>query len=107
MIQRYKRILGREMHVRNMSNQEQEFMIGCGVFNKMTRIGISDSDVRSAANEQVESLDAEFIEVSAIEDSKQEGVYAQEKSQYSRNRFVFNIKIDQKIDNFIFSQVQL
>ena len=42
-IQRYKRILGRAMHVRKMPNQEQEFMIRCGVINKMTRIGMPDS----------------------------------------------------------------
>ncbi len=30
-VQRYKRILGSAMHARKMSNQKQEFMIGCGV----------------------------------------------------------------------------
>ena len=42
-IQRYKRILGRAMHARIMPNQKQEFMIGCGVLNKMTRLGMPDS----------------------------------------------------------------
>lgn len=39
-IQRYKRILGRAMHAREMSRQEQEAMIGCGVLNKMTSVGM-------------------------------------------------------------------
>ncbi len=42
-IQRYKRILGREMDARKMPNQKQEFMIGCGVLNKMTNLGMPDS----------------------------------------------------------------
>ena len=42
-VQRYKRILGRAMHARKMSNQKQEFMIGCGVLNKMTSLGMPDS----------------------------------------------------------------
>jgi hypothetical protein len=39
-IQRYKRILGRAMYAREMSRQKQEFMIGCGVLNKMTSLGM-------------------------------------------------------------------
>ena len=39
-VQRYKRILGRAMHAREMSRQKQEFMIGCGVLNKMTSLGM-------------------------------------------------------------------
>lgn len=42
-IQRYKRILGKAMHAREMPNQKQEFMIGCSVLNKMTGIGMPDS----------------------------------------------------------------
>tara|TARA_R100001591_G_scaffold116652_1_gene134117 strand:- start:17 stop:994 length:978 start_codon:yes stop_codon:yes gene_type:complete len=42
-VQRYKRILGRAMHARKMPNQKQEFMIGCGVLNKMTSLGMPDS----------------------------------------------------------------
>ena len=39
-VQRYKRILGRAMHAREMSRQSQEFMIGCGILNKMTCLGM-------------------------------------------------------------------
>jgi len=42
-VQRYKRILGRAVHARIMPNQKQEFMIGCGVLNKMTSLGMPDS----------------------------------------------------------------
>lgn len=42
-IQRYKRILGRAMHARKMPRQKQEFMIGCGILNKMTSLGMPDS----------------------------------------------------------------
>ena len=42
-IQRYKRILGRAMHARKMPNQKQEFMLGCGVLNKMTSLGMPQS----------------------------------------------------------------
>ena len=42
-VQRYKRILGRAMHAREISRQKQEFMIGCGVLNKMTSLGMPDS----------------------------------------------------------------
>ena len=43
-VQRYKRILGRAMHARKMPCQKQEFIIGCGVLNKMTRLGMPDSE---------------------------------------------------------------
>ena len=39
-IQRYKRILDRAMHSREMSRQKNEAMIGCGILNKMTGIGM-------------------------------------------------------------------
>ncbi len=39
-IQRYKRILGNTLHAREMSRQEQEAMLGCGVLNKMTSTGM-------------------------------------------------------------------
>ena len=39
-VQRYKRILGRAMHSRKIARQKQEFMIGCGILNKMTNIGM-------------------------------------------------------------------
>lgn len=42
-VQRYKRILGRAMHARKMNRQKQEFMIGCGVLNKMTSLGMPES----------------------------------------------------------------
>lgn len=42
-VQRYKRILGRAMHAREMDRQKQEFMIGCSVLNKMTSLGMPDS----------------------------------------------------------------
>jgi hypothetical protein len=39
-IQRYKRILGNKMHAREFSRQKNEAMIGCGVLNKMTSLGM-------------------------------------------------------------------
>jgi len=39
-IQRYKRILGNQLQSREFSNQKQEAMIGCGVLNKMTSLGM-------------------------------------------------------------------
>ena len=42
-IQRYKRILGRAMHARKFGRQQQELMIGCGILNKMTRLGMPES----------------------------------------------------------------
>lgn len=43
-VQHYKRILGRGMYSRKLPNQKQEFMIGLGVLNKMTRLGMPDSE---------------------------------------------------------------
>jgi hypothetical protein len=42
-IQRYKRILGRAMHARKFERQQQELMIGCGILNKMTHLGMPES----------------------------------------------------------------
>lgn len=42
-VQRYQRILGDTMHARNMDRQTQEAMIGCGVLNKMTSLGMPQS----------------------------------------------------------------
>jgi hypothetical protein len=42
-MQRYKRIVGRSMHSREFSRQEQEGIIGCGVINKMTSLGMPQS----------------------------------------------------------------
>jgi len=39
-IQRYKRILGNQLQSREFRNQKQEAMIGCGVLNKMTSLGM-------------------------------------------------------------------
>lgn len=39
-IQRYKRILGNQMHGREFSRQKNEAMIGCGILNKMTGLGM-------------------------------------------------------------------
>jgi hypothetical protein len=42
-IQRYKRILGNSMQARDFKNQKQEAMIGCGVLNKITSLGMPES----------------------------------------------------------------
>ncbi len=42
-MQRYKRIFGVRLHAREMSNQEQEMMIACGVMNRFTAIGMPQS----------------------------------------------------------------
>jgi hypothetical protein len=42
-MQRYKRIIGKSMHSREFARQEQEAMIGCGVINKMTSLGMPKS----------------------------------------------------------------
>ena len=42
-VQRYQRILGHAMHARVIVNQKQEVMIGCGVINKMTSLGMPAS----------------------------------------------------------------
>ena len=42
-MQRYKRIIGPRMHARKMENQEQEMMIGCGVLNRFTGLGMPQS----------------------------------------------------------------
>ena len=39
-VQRYQRTLGDTLHARDMERQEQEAMIGCGVLNKMTSLGM-------------------------------------------------------------------
>lgn len=39
-IQRYKRILGNQLHGREFSRQKNETMIGCGILNKMTSLGM-------------------------------------------------------------------
>jgi hypothetical protein len=42
-IQRYKKILGNSLHARELSRQKQETVIGCGILNKMTGLGMPDS----------------------------------------------------------------
>ena len=42
-VQRYQQILGDEMHARVIGRQKQEVMIGCGVINKMTSLGMPAS----------------------------------------------------------------
>ena len=37
---RYQKILGYSLHSREFSRQKQETMIGCGVLNKMTSLGM-------------------------------------------------------------------
>ena len=39
-VQRYQRILGYMMHARRIERQKKEAMIGCGVINKMTSLGM-------------------------------------------------------------------
>lgn len=42
-IQRYKKILGNKHHARKLSRQKNEAMLGCGILNKMTRLGMPAS----------------------------------------------------------------
>nr|WP_035905692.1 hypothetical protein [Legionella sainthelensi] len=39
----YQKILGNTMHARDFVRQKQEAMIGCGVLNKMTSLGMPAS----------------------------------------------------------------
>jgi hypothetical protein len=42
-IQRYKKLLGNQLHGRELTRQHQEVMLGCGVLNKMTKLGMPES----------------------------------------------------------------
>lgn len=42
-IQRYKKIIGRQLHAREFSRQKNEAMLGCGILNKMTGLGMPKS----------------------------------------------------------------
>jgi transposase len=42
-MQRYKRTFGNQLHARNIHNQKQETMIGCGVLNRFTALGMPQS----------------------------------------------------------------
>jgi hypothetical protein len=39
-LQRYKKILGNQMRARELARQKNEAMIGCGMLNKMTNLGM-------------------------------------------------------------------
>jgi hypothetical protein len=39
-VQRYQSILGDTLHSREIGRQKQEAVIGCGVLNKMTSLGM-------------------------------------------------------------------
>ena len=45
-IQRYKRILGPKLHSREFTRQKQEALIGTSILNKMTSLGMPDSQRR-------------------------------------------------------------
>jgi hypothetical protein len=40
---RYQRVLGGSLHAREIKRQEQEVMLGCGIMNKMTSLGMPAS----------------------------------------------------------------
>ena len=42
-IQRYKKIIGRQLHAREFSRQKNEAILGCGVLNRMTGLGMPKS----------------------------------------------------------------
>jgi len=42
-IQRYKKIIGRQLHAREFFRQKNETMLGCGVLNRMTKLGMPTS----------------------------------------------------------------
>jgi len=42
-IQRYKKILGNQLHARKLPRQKNEAMIGCGILNKMTGLCMPES----------------------------------------------------------------
>ncbi len=42
-VQRCKRILGNQLQSRKIARQKQEAMIGCGVLNKMTSLGMPEN----------------------------------------------------------------
>ena len=42
-ILRYKKILGTDLHSREISRQKNEGMLGCGILNKMTSLGMPKS----------------------------------------------------------------
>lgn len=42
-IQRYKKIFDNKLHGREMTRQKNEAMLGCGILNKMTGVGMPKS----------------------------------------------------------------
>lgn len=42
-IQRYKKILGNRLHAKELQRQKNETLIGCGILNKMTKLGMPES----------------------------------------------------------------
>jgi hypothetical protein len=42
-VQRYQKILGEQMHSRELARQKNEAMLGCGIINKMTSLGMPQS----------------------------------------------------------------
>ena len=42
-LQRYKRILSNRLHARELVRQKNEAMLGCGILNKMSSLGMPAS----------------------------------------------------------------
>ena len=42
-IQRYKKIIGNQLHSRKLTNQRQEMLIGCSILNRFTHLGMPNS----------------------------------------------------------------
>jgi hypothetical protein len=40
---RYKKILGSRLHAAEFSRQKNEAILGCGILNKMTGLGMNES----------------------------------------------------------------
>lgn len=43
-MQRYKRIIGRQLHSRNFKRQKKEMLIGCSILNRFTQLGMPRSN---------------------------------------------------------------
>jgi len=42
-VQRYKKIIGNKLHAKKLERQKNKAMLGCGVLNKMTQLGMPNS----------------------------------------------------------------
>lgn len=42
-MQRYKKIIGNQLHSRDFKNQRQEMLIGCSILNRFTHFGMPNS----------------------------------------------------------------